>query len=127
MISFKNIFIQKNILTIYVRGVLKSRKDLEQYLKMTLQACDVSLSSLLLLNEQKLDNQLDLLVNFDFADWLSESNLLERFIKIAVVSAPKDLDSNRDFANFLANRGVKFKVFLEENEAIAWLKKDRNT
>jgi|GEM_PF-3321729 len=123
MVTFEKVFIQKNILTIHVRGVLRSRKDLETYLTMTLQACDANLSRMLLLNEKNLDNQLNLLTNFEFADWLSESHLPEKFFKIAIVSAPKDLDSNRDFANFLVNRGVKFKVFLEQSEAIVWLNK----
>lgn len=120
MITIEDIQFQHNILTLYVHGELENEGDLSDYLSKALQIYHHYLPRFLLLEETMLDNQLELFDNFDFADWLSESQLIKNLDKIAIVCSLKDMESSRDFANFLENRGINFKVFLEQKDAIKW-------
>ncbi|MCW8877904.1 MAG: STAS/SEC14 domain-containing protein [Kangiellaceae bacterium] len=120
MITVEDIDFQHDVLILRVRGDLITLDDLRDYLAQALHIYHRYQPRCVLLVETEINNQLKLLDNFDFADWLSESQLIKELEKIAIISAERDLDSNRDFANFLANRGIEFRVFLDKKEALDW-------
>ena len=44
-----------------------------------------------------------------------------RIVRVAVVVAPKAIEDYRFYENVATNVGLRFKVFLDEDKAIAWM------
>lgn len=103
-------------------GVLKTLEELIQYGTYMYDQGVATGVPRILLDEKDMEDAADASTIYEWCEHDIVVKTAAAGIRIAGVSTPENYKSNKVFETMLQNRSYNFRVFLDEQEAIRWLK-----
>ena len=102
-------------------GTLASHDEVMEYLGLVVRMGREYHRSRILLDETRLTLLAELLDAYAFADSPLAREMIERGFRLACLPPPAQVQFLRSVETIMSNRSISFLVFLDEEEAIAWL------
>lgn len=102
-------------------GALDTPQDVEEYLDYLCHEAIAHQTKRLLLDERQLINRQDVYEAYGICESDPVTNAALTGIRVACVCHPRDYELNKAYETLLLNRSLLFRVFLEEEAAVAWL------
>lgn len=103
-------------------GTLDTVNEVEDYVHSLREQAQQHDTKKVLIDERGLMDQQDTHDAFEFSE--SEAAVLAALagIRLSCICHPKNYELNKMYETLLLNRSLMFKVFLQEDEALQWLK-----
>ncbi len=103
-------------------GTLASIKEVEGYIHFLRKEAQKHRTQKVLLDERNLMDEQDTCDAYKVCESESTAKAALAGIRLSCVCHPNNFELNKTYETLLLNRSLIFKVFLNEGEALLWLK-----